>query len=201
MLFPILGYSQNVKEHYKFNNEGDSLVSVYKINEAIQSYKKALKYFANDYNTHQSLAALYLRIKNNKKADSHLRLAISNGIELGLLKNDTTIKKYFNENPEWSNYYREINQNFMSKIPHQEERITLIKLLERDQVLRGLLGKLDFNKVDSLIHENDIFNMASINRIIDRIGFPDKVKVGVDGSNAVFILLMHTLNNGVDEKN
>ena len=200
LLFPVFGYSQNLKEHYKFNNEGDSLVRVNKINDATYSYKKALKYFDNDYLTHQSLAAIYLRLNKNKKADYHLRLAISNGIELGLLKNDTTIKKYFKENLAWSAYYKEINQKFLSKIPYQEERITLIKLLEKDQTLRGLLGKLDFKKVDSLIHENDISNMASINKIIDRIGFPDKVKVGVDGSNSLFILLMHTLNNGVDQK-
>ena len=196
---PFLGYSQNVKEHYKFRNMGDSLTRLNKIIAAKDAYMKSLKYFNNDYETHLSLAAIYLRLDNQKKGQSHIKLAIENGIAFDRLTNDTTIKKYFQENVKWSTIYREINQTYVTKIPFQEERITLIKLLKRDQALRELLGKLDFKKVDSLIHVDDIADMEDIRDIIKRIGFPDRSKVGNEGSNAIFILLMHTLNDGVNE--
>jgi hypothetical protein len=76
----------------------------------------------------------------------------------------------------------------------------LIRLLERDQVFRELLGKVDFKTIDSIIHQNDLSNMEIIRSIIKKIGFPDRSKVGNDGADAVFILLMHTLNDRVNQK-
>ena len=110
---PFLGYSQNVKEHYKFRNMGDSLTRLNKIIAAKDAYMKSLKYFNNDYETHKSLASIYLRLGIQKKGESHIKLAIENGVELNRLMNDTTIKKYFQENVKWFSIYREINQKYL----------------------------------------------------------------------------------------
>jgi hypothetical protein len=41
--------------------------------------------------------------------------------------------------------------------------------------------------------------MPTIKDIVQRIGFPNLESVGMNGVNAIFILLLHTLNNGIDD--
>lgn len=41
--------------------------------------------------------------------------------------------------------------------------------------------------------------MAGFKAIIAKIGFPDRDKVGKDGVDAAFILMMHTLNDGSND--
>ena len=200
VLFSVTIKAQNISEHYRYSYKGDSLIDANQILEAKKYYIKALKFFNKDYETHQSLAAIYIRSKNFKNADKHLKLAISQGITLARLTNDTTIKRYFKENPLWSDLYKKLHQDHFTKIPFHEERTVLIQMIERDQTLRGLLGVLNYKIVDSLIHKEDLANMEKIKVIINKIGFPDRNKVGNDGADAVFILLMHTLNSGVNQQ-
>lgn len=198
-LLPLLSQGQ-VKEYFKFSIVGDSLLELGKIQDAKTAYIKALGYYNTEYSTNISLSSVYLKLKEKDKGEKYLKIAISQGISIEQLRNDTTINKHLKANPKLTAIYRELHQSYLSKIPFQQDRTTLLKLMERGQALRELLGILDFKKVDSLIHLEDLSAMKSFKAIVKRIGFPDMLKVGKDGADAAFIILMHTLNSGVDEE-
>jgi tetratricopeptide (TPR) repeat protein len=202
LAFQFKIFAQNATLHYKYVYKADSLLKLNLYKKAFETYKTSLTYFTRNCDVYISMADILLRENKETVADKYLIKAISNGATIGPLFNFELIKKYFDKKKKWFNIYNLENQKYVSKIPHHAERILLIRMLEKDQSFRELLGALDFKKVDSIIHINDIYNLRQFKKILANIGFPDNNKVGVDGSDAVFILLLHLLNTGVnDEEN
>ena len=196
----FLALGQDVKTHYYYVNKADSLNRINLSAEAFRLYERSLSYLSNNDEVYTSLASIALKLGRKEKSHKYLIKSIENGSLLASLLNDELIKAHFNQ--KWHSIYANRNQKYLSKIPHQAVRTTLIKMLEKDQNLRGLLGVFDFKRVDSLIHLNDLYNLKKMKLIIEKIGFPDKSKVGKDGSDATFILLSHLLNSGSnDEEN
>jgi len=143
------------------------------------------------------LVKLSLKAKDFKRAKKHLKKSILNGATLGMLQVDSNVNNFLMRDIKWKETYNFLRQKHLSKIPHLEERITLLKMLESDQAFRSLLGVIEYKKADSLIFANDTVNMSAIKEIIQKIGFPNLESVGMDGVNAIFILLLHA--HGIDD--
>ncbi|RZK18475.1 MAG: hypothetical protein EOO43_12490 [Flavobacterium sp.] len=147
-----------------------------------------------------SLVKMSLELKDYKKTTSYLDLAIKNGAFLDMLESDSNVFKFVKQDPLWMTKFAKLRQEHLASIPHLEDRTTLVTMLEKDQALRSLLGVIPFKKADSMIYAADTTNMLVIMQMVKRIGFPDIKKVGLDGVNAIYIMLLHTLNNKVRDK-
>ena len=188
--------------YYSLTNKADSLIFEKKIPEAYLLYLKALRISDIDPYSDIELVKLALKVKDFKRANKYIKIAIKNGAFLGMLEADSNVNKFFKKDIKWKGTYDFLRQKHLAKIPYLEDRTTLLNMLEKDQALRSLLGVIEFKKADSVVFAADTANMTVMKQIIQRIGFPDQQKVGMDGATATFILLLHILNNkNNDEKN
>lgn len=190
-------YGQRKLDYYTYINKGDSCRFEKNYKDAYRFYIKAVHISdVNPYNI-MELAKMSLKLGNLKKTTSHLNLAIKKGAFLGMLESDSNIINFVKKDPLWMKKFNHRRQQHLASIPFLEERTILVNMLEKDQALRSLLGVIEFKKADSLIFAADTSNMSVIMDMVKRIGFPDIQKVGLDGANAIYIMLLHTLNNKV----
>ena len=188
-------HAQNKIAYYELINKANDLVIEKQLDEAFHLYKKAVQISPKMPYDGLTLTSLSIQLKKFKEAEANLKLSIANGAYLGMIEADSTVNVFFKSDTKWPVLYTLLRQKYLSKIPYLEEREQLLEMINEGQNLRSLFGVLDFKKVDSLIFIADTTHMARIHKIIKKIGFPDIEKVGLDGSNAIFIILMHTLNN------
>ena len=193
-------YGQGKLDYFTFINKGDSCRYEKNFRAAINFYSKAISISAvNPYNI-MSMVKTSLELKHYKKVTFYLNLAVKNGAFLGMLESDSNVFKFVKQDPLWMTKFAKLRQEHLASIPHLEDRTTLVTMLEKDQALRSLLGVIPFKKADSIIYAADTTNMLVIMQMVKRIGFPDIKKVGLDGVNAIYIMLLHTLNNKVRDK-
>lgn len=189
--------AQKNTQYFYLKNTADSLIFEKKIDEAYPLYRKMVKIIDIDPFVDIELIKLSLKVNDLKIAKKYLKKSILNGATLGMLQVDSNVNKFLMRDIKWKETYDFLRQKHLSKIPHLEERITLLKMLESDQAFRSLLGAIEYKKADSLIFANDTANMCVIKGIIQKIGFPNLESVGMDGVNAIFILLLHA--HGIDD--
>jgi tetratricopeptide (TPR) repeat protein len=191
---------KKMASYFYLINKADSLTKTKNLVEAENSYLKALRISDGDPEVSLSAASLSLRLQQVKKAESQIRKATRNGADQGMIAADSILFSYVNQNKQLQKDIAEMRGIYLSDIKNEDERTTLLSMVATDQTLRSLLGTLDLKKVDSLIHINDTRNMAGLKAIIAKIGFPDREKVGKDGADAAFILMMHTFNDGSNDE-
>lgn len=191
--------AQKSIRYFYLKNTADSLIFEKNTHDAYLLYRKMIKISDIDPFIDIELVKLSLKAKDFKRAKKYLKQSILNGAFLGMLEVDSNVNFFLKQNTNWRETYDFLRQKHLSKIPHLEERTILLNMLEKDQALRSLLGVIEHKKADSLIFANDTVNMPMIKDIVQRIGFPNLESVGMDGVNAIFILLLHTLNNGIDD--
>ncbi|OJZ15113.1 DUF6624 domain-containing protein [Sphingobacterium sp. 40-24] len=191
--------AQKSSSYFYLKNTADSLIFEKKTPEAYLLYRKMVKISDIDPFIDIELVKLALKVKDSKTAEKYLKQSILNGASLGMLEVDSNVNSFLKHHTNWRKTYDLLRQKHLSKIAHLEDRITLLNMLEKDQGLRSLLGVIEYKKADSLIFASDTANMAVIKEIIARTEFPNLETVGMDGINAIFILLLHTLNNGIED--
>ncbi|WP_343555534.1 DUF6624 domain-containing protein [Sphingobacterium sp.] len=189
--------AQKSARYFYLKNTADSLIFEKNTREAYLLYRKMIKISDIDPFIDIELVKLSLKAKDFKRAKKYLKKSILNGATLGMLQVDSNVNNFLMRGIKWKETYNFLRQKHLSKIPHLEERITLLKMLESDQAFRSLLGVIEYKKADSLIFANDTVNMSAIKEIIQKIGFPNLESVGMDGVNAIFILLLHA--HGIDD--
>lgn len=190
---------ERMPKYFYLINRADSLSKTENLIEAEKSYLKALKILDSDPEASLSAASVSLRLAEVNRANERLRKAIQNGADKNMIASDGILSKYFDKNYKLQQDFPKMRSIYFSKIKNEDERVSLLSMVGTDQTLRSLLGTLDFKKVDSLIHVNDTLNMATFKGIINKIGFPDRDKVGKDGVDAAFIIMMHTFNDGSND--
>lgn len=195
-----LAYGQDMPKYFASINKADSLSSIGKLKEGNKEYKIALKISGGDPHAWLSAAQVNLKLGKLNKVEKMIENAIKNGADLHAIMSRKDLYLYYNSNPQLKSQYRKSRNAYHSNIKYKDEVISLLSMVQSDQTLRSLLREVDFKKIDSLIHINDTTNMTALRTIIADIGFPDRKKIGQDGINAVFIILMHTLNDGVNDK-
>lgn len=192
--------AQQIPKYLELIKSADSLSNSKDLLGAKKQYEEAFSISSGDPQALLSLAKIELRISKGLSPGKSLIKAIENGADLDMLVADSFVNSYFKSNQSLHNQFSTIHNKYLSKIKYLDERTQLLTMLGNDQTLRSLLGTFDFKKVDSLIHNTDTANMSKLKSMISRIGFPDREKVGKDGSDAVFIILMHTLNDGFEDE-
>lgn len=187
-------------KYFTLVNKADSLSKAKNLVKANNIYLKALAISDNNPEVSLSAAKINLQLQRFKQAGNQIRKAARNGADQNMIAADSLIFTFFKQNRQLQKGVAEMRRIYLSEIKNLDERTALLTMVEKDQTLRSLLGILNFKKVDSLIHINDMQNMASLKAIMDRIGFPSRENVGKDGADAAFILLMHTFNDGSNDE-
>lgn len=193
-------YSQKLLEFYEIYRQGNELRNKGEYKEAEKKYDKAISIGAKDTYFYVDVISVKLRLKKDKEAKKILKDGILMGTIKDQLNHDSLIVKKFRSDSSWNKLYDVYRQKYNSSIPFQEERLRLMVLIEKDQAVRNLMQYFQKNKRDSIIHAQDIQDSKEMYEIVNKIGFPDREKVGQDAMGAMYILLLHLLNDGVNDK-
>jgi len=118
--------------YYTLINKADSLIFEKKIGKAYSLYKKAVAISAINPYTDIELVKLSLKMNDRKKAKKYLELAIENGAFLDMIEADSNLNSYFKKDEQWNIKYNVLRQKHLARIPHLEERMALLKMLEKD---------------------------------------------------------------------
>jgi len=168
--------------------------------QAERKYTQALKFCRKDTYFYVDLISIKLQLKKDGEARKMLKEGVLRGTSLRQMSHDSLIVRKFKSDTTWNRLYDVYRQRYISAIPFQEEMVKLMVLIEKDQAVRNLMRYIQKGKVDSLVHVQDLASSKEMYEIINKIGFPDRDKVGEDAAGVMCTLLLHLLNDGVRDK-
>jgi hypothetical protein len=183
--------AQTVKEAYELAANADSLAGTGNIKNAINDYLKSANQLPGPGFNFKSVAHLYLKTHGLKNAKIYIDKAVQYGITIDQLNADTLIKTYLAQ-INYDKDYAKLRIAYNRQVLYPDQRIEILQMLERDQLVRNLIGRVDIKILNNIIIETDSANMDELRDIIRQIGFPGFKQIGPDAASGLFGLITHT---------
>jgi hypothetical protein len=185
-----IAQTQTVKQAYEFAGNADSLAKTGNVKDAISNYLKSADQLPSPGFNFRDVAHLYLKTHDQKNAKTYIDKAVQYGITIDQLNADTLVKAYLAQ-INYDKDYAKLRIIYNRQIPYPDQRTEILQMLERDQLVRDLIGKVDIKILNNTIIETDSANMEEFRDIIKQIGFPGFRQIGPDAASSLFGLITH----------
>jgi len=185
-----IAQTQTVKQAYELDYKADSLAKAGNIKDAINSYLKSANQMPGPGFNFRDVAHLYLKNHDQKNAKTYIDKAVQYGITIDQLNADTLVNVCLGQ-INYDKDYSKLRIIYNHQIPYPDQRAEILQMHERDQAVRGLLGRVDRKILDNIISETDSANMDELRDIIKQIGFPGFRQIGPDAASCLFNLITH----------
>jgi len=170
----------NLSEYYEQKGDIEKAIEVY---EKGMKFKKETKWIPYEY---FKLGELHTLNGNFKSACKYLEEALKMGFDIEYLDYEKfdSLKK----SPNWAEMVLTIDslkRDYQKNI-NLEYRLALEDIRGSDQTIRRLI------KVpDTIFHELDSINYLRVLDLINKYGYPDMETHGFDGTQNVYLVLLH----------
>ena len=182
--------AQTVKQAYELASNADSLARAGNIKDAIGSYLKSANQLPSPGFNFRDVAHQYLKTHDLKNAKTYIDKAVQCGTTIDQLNADTLVKTYLAQ-INYDKDYAKLRIIYNRQIPYPDQRTEILQMLERDQLVRDLVGRVDIKILNNVIIETDSANMDEFRDIIKQIGFPGFRQIGSDAGTGLFPLITH----------
>ncbi|MBB6108257.1 hypothetical protein SAMN05421821_102506 [Mucilaginibacter lappiensis] len=179
-----------VKQAYELTDNADSLAKAGNIKSAISNYLKSASQLPSPGFNFRDVAHQYLKIHDEKNARTYIDKAVQYGITIDQLNADTLVKAYLAQ-ISYDKDYAKQRIIYNRQISYPDQRTEILQMLERDQLVRDLIGRVDIKVLNNTIIETDSANMDELRDIIKQIGFPGFRQIGPDAASGLFGLITH----------
>jgi hypothetical protein len=186
--------AQAVKQAYELDYKADSLALAGNVKDAISNYLKSANQLPGPGFNFKNVAHLYLKNNDQKNAKTYIDKAVQYGITIDRLNADTLVKAYLAQ-INYDKDYAKLRIIYNRQIPYPDQRTEILQMLERDQLVRDLIGRVDIKILNNIISETDSANMDELRDIIKQIGFPGFRQIGPDAASSLFGLITHATND------
>ncbi|MDN5285368.1 MAG: hypothetical protein JWR38_1642 [Mucilaginibacter sp.] len=186
--------AQAVKQAYELDYKADSLALAGNVKDAISNYLKSANQLPGPGFNFKNVAHLYLKNNDQKNAKTYIDKAVQYGITIDQLNADTLVKAYLAQ-INYDKDYTKLRIIYNRQIPYPDQRTEILQMLERDQLVRDLIGRVDIKILNNIISETDSANMDELRDIIKQIGFPGFRQIGPDAASSLFGLITHATND------